>query len=667
MSLRSRSRIAATLVATLSLLLAIAAPSFATDVVIGALDVVCEEGEGPTDYGIAFTIRTDRPDGPESEHPQIRVEYRPGGSSSWTLLATGALNAGNGYEFSSTVTGFDFTGLDTIEVRATAVGVADGGSNWGDGRLAGDRYQSTTAVDDCGFSDPGENAEASWTAGCPDSSEPAVFLKNAGAAGDADITFDVRGSVADRTFQKTVTLEPGATKRVDFVFTNDDGTPFETEDTTVVARVLIDGDVEFSRDIVVDCLRDELPTPDAAAGPACTEDGGAVEVESDNPTDAPVEFVVSIDGKVVDTFTLGAGESRTDSYPVGDGEHDVSVQADGADVSDSVVVVDCVEAAPVADATDVCDAVSGIVVTLDNPGDAPVEFEVVVDGSVVDTVVVPAGGTDTVTAGPLGDGDHDVVVTADGQTIVDRTINVDCSDDPIEVDVEAIAVGVCDEDGGLLVVDLVNEGDEPVDFSIVVDGVEVATETVTAGTETVEVPVAEGVLDVVVIGDGETLVDDTLEIDCTDVRNDVEERPLVGSSCDESIGSVTVELGPATDDQTYTIVVDGDEVASVDLALGDIRTVEVVTEDGDHLVEVFVGDKLLVAQTVTVDCTDVLGNQEGRNPAVDPGGAPAVSDGQLPNAGAAAMAWIVFALMLTFLGADLLLTQLSERWQTVRA
>lgn len=580
------SRILLVVATIAAALLATAAPALANDLVIRSLEAVCSD-DG-TD-GIAFTVGTDRT-GEAAEHPDILVEWRPSDSAEFRELARGELTADNGYTFSQTVTGLDLDGLDQVVVRATAVRTADGGDTWGDGRAAGDTYTSRLDVSECG-EDLSGDARVSWTAGCPTNGVPTALLYNDAPADEgAPVTFRVVGTMDDLVSETTIEVEAGGeptgdgrtldprADEVELVFVDDAGDTVDPEDRTITLTVHVDGAVEFERTFTVDCEDGEPTPPSAAATGQCADQGGVVVVDLDNPTAEPVAFELRVDGEVVRTVEVPAETATVVEHAVADGTHAVVVTAGGTTLLETSVDLDCV-ASPSAEATVACFEQGVLEVELRNPDAAPATFEVLVDGTVVDTRQV-AEATET-GSWTVQDGEREVVVRADGETVLEETLSVDCA---LVGSTAAAVEVVCTADEGRLVATVDNPGDAPTTVQLLVDGV-VRTGTEVAAGAVAEVGVdgvADGDRRVVVTADGETIHDRTLAVDCVEVRG----------------------------------VTDSQEPAP----------------GGD-----------------------------GEGPAPAPDDDVVVAGEQLPATGVGTLAWLLVSLLLLFLGGDLVLSELLSR------
>ena len=140
-----------------------------------------------------------------------------------------------------------------------------------------------------------------------------------------------------------------------------------------------------------------------------------------NPKNVPVRFEIREGDTVLDTVTLGAGQSADDLaglFGEDSGDHDIVLVAipqngsesvlDSATVGSNCVEVEPAVVQPEASVDADCD---GVVVTLDNSGsDEAVTYTVVINGESQD-VTVPAGETDTATGDLRDNGRWNVTVS----------------------------------------------------------------------------------------------------------------------------------------------------------------------------------------------------------------------------------------------------------------
>lgn len=546
----------------LSMLLVTAAPALASDVDLENVRTVCSDG---VPSGLSYTVRlVDRID--ETDSATALIEYRPVGldADAFSTAGTLELHDGNSFQASGVADGLDFAGADRVEVRVT---ITDSDN----AKVAGDSYRQIVDVTECGGGS-GSGAFANFVVCGPEGTAPAALLGN---DGDETLTYDVRAETGGEVFERTVDVEPNRTnnKRVVLEFPNLDSLEGRTIDLTVTH-----GDaVELQRSFEVDC-DDVLATPKADILGDCTSQStGEIVALLDNPTDAPVDYDLVVDGTVVGSLTVPAESTDQLVETVEDGTYEVEVRADGQPIArNGALVIDCVDdpEPPSVDARTEClTDVATIDLTLSNPDVSPATFVVTIDGTEVDTITVTGGSE--VASYAVADGDYDVVVTADGDVVFDEVVSATCVDSETpQVD----AVLVCDDDGGVLTVTVSNPG-EAATAVLTIDGVTVATQTIPADTTTEMVAggIEDGTRAVVLTMDGEVVHEESVEVDCVEVQG------------------VVFEQDPPTDPA----------------------------------------------------------------PTADP--APTVAGGQLPNAGVQSIAWVLFALLLVFFGGDLVLTELRTR------
>lgn len=155
--------------------------------------------------------------------------------------------------------------------------------------------------------------------------------------------------------------------------------------------------------------------------------------------DATIE--ITVDGVVVGTATAdGSGEwSLTLTEPLADGEHTViasTQNAAGATATDRhTFTVDTVPPALAVTSPEEGETVTDTTPAIRGTGEPGAVVEVVVDGSLIGTVIVAEDGTWTFTpADPLTNGDHTVVVTATdaagNSTTVERELTIDAGAEP---------------------------------------------------------------------------------------------------------------------------------------------------------------------------------------------------------------------------------------------
>ena len=155
--------------------------------------------------------------------------------------------------------------------------------------------------------------------------------------------------------------------------------------------------------------------------------------------------------------------------------------------------------APAASIADDC-ASGGAVVTLRNTGGGEVVYQIVVDGEDFGpTHTVASKGEEKVTVPLTEDQTATIVVEADGVGIVTQQVVTHNCQNPA-----ATAAVQCAEGG--VVVTLTNDGDSPVELTVLKDGQVVTTVEVGATPVDVTVPMTEDQTSTVTVEDGDTTV-----------------------------------------------------------------------------------------------------------------------------------------------------------------
>jgi hypothetical protein len=131
------------------------------------------------------------------------------------------------------------------------------------------------------------------------------------------------------------------------------------------------------------------------------------------------------------------------------------------------------------------------------------------DGSET-TEAVQAGESKTVVLTGFADGEHAIGVTADGEVLDAVEVTVDCAQPYIDG-----FTLQCTEGGVILT--LGNSGTVPVEVSILVDDVEIATATIPAGdVSDILIPLDEDQKATIKVTSGDdVLVDTSVDFDCT--------------------------------------------------------------------------------------------------------------------------------------------------------
>lgn len=497
------TRLVLVLSTMLSMLLATAAPALASDVDVDGIITLCVEGEPD---GLGYTAELfQRQD--ETESATVAVSYRVDGEGDFAQIDELVLNAGNGYRASGSASGLDLDG-ERVTVRMV---VTDSDNP----KVEGDTKNHSADILPCDTGTP-SGVTADHTACRDGAAAPAALLGN---TTEETVTFTVIATVDGQSSTQTVDVTPRATDNRLRVPVSIDGID-DFEGRTMRLVVEVGGATELDKTFTIDCEEEQQPEPEAALLGDCTSTGGAIVASMDNPTDATVTFTVTINDEVVDTVDVAAGGSDEREYAVADGSHAATIEAGGVELASADLDIEC-SASPTADATTECFTdVATIEITLSNPDPTSATFVVTVDGEVVETVDI----TDSVVpvSVPVADGVHEVVVTADGVTIYDESINVLCTE---EVFADAVAAVECTPDGGELVVTVDNPGDATT-AQLVVDGEIVADVDVPSLelTDLIAPGLDDGPHDVEVIVGGETLLAETFDIDCVEVQGVVLEK-----------------------------------------------------------------------------------------------------------------------------------------------
>jgi hypothetical protein len=294
-----------------------------------------------------------------------------------------------------------------------------------------------------------------------------------------------------------------------------------------------------------------------------------------------------------------------------------------------------------------------LVVTVSNDAEAtaPARFAVFVDGVVVDRVgPVPPGGSETVVldggdlAG-LEDDTFTVAVRSGGKLVTSEVVTLDCAPGPPVVVVDA---GLACEDGSARgVVEVTNNGTDPVQVSLEVDGAPVgAPVDVPPGaseTGTVDLSAYEDTtVTATVVVDGTTVASFVITPDCVEPRPQPEVS-VAGQVCPPP--STTVTLSNTGDPESrviFVIRVDGRIVqVSAPVYGGDSTTIVGDLsrfEDQTVVVEVRANGEVLGSRTIAVDCEPEPGPEPGPDPGpgTDTGAGP--GSGSDPDAGSQSVA-----------------------------
>jgi uncharacterized cupredoxin-like copper-binding protein len=353
---------------------------------------------------------------------------------------------------------------------------------------------------------------------CDRPGEPEVDSEVECDAGDGDVAITLANTGGDDPVEFVVT-DPRDGSTVTRTVDVGDSTTVVLEgfdDGTHTIGVTADG---AELDVTVDVACDVPGVPEVDASAECVDFDGEITITLAN-TDGtePIEFVVTDprDDSTV-TRTVDVGDTATvELVGFADGTHTIGVTADGVEL-DQTVDVDCDRpGVPAAAAAAECTAEGGeITVTLENTSPAG-EAESIVfvvtdprDGSET-TEAVQAGESKTVVLTGFADGEHAIGVTADGEVLDAVEVTVDCAQPYIDG-----FTLQCTEGGVILT--LGNSGTVPVEVSILVDDVEIATATIPAGdVSDILIPLDEDQKATIKVTSGDdVLVDTSVDFDCT--------------------------------------------------------------------------------------------------------------------------------------------------------
>jgi archaellum component FlaF (FlaF/FlaG flagellin family) len=276
---------------------------------------------------------------------------------------------------------------------------------------------------------------------------------------------------------------------------------------------------------------------------------------------------------------------------------------------------------------------------------APANFEILVDGVVVQTVgPVAPGDSQTVTLTGDADGlQEDATITVEvrsppgGDVIATQVLTVDCAAPPPDVDVTAQLECVGEVARGSVTV--TNNGQQPVTVTATVDGAPAGTPLVVAAgateTATADLSAFEGqTITVAILVDGNEVATYTGTVDCVAPQANPSVS-VAGEECPPP--STTVTLGNTGDPDSqvvFVILVDGKVVQrTAPLFGGDTTTIVGDLsrfEDQTVAVELRANGKVLGSRTIHVNCTTVAGAQGTAQPGSTTG------SGVLPASGSGA-------------------------------
>lgn len=420
---------------------------------------------------------------------------------------------------------------------------------------------------------------SSVTPSCVDGDgQVVVTLTNSG--GEA-VVFDVTSPTTNVVEHITVGADSSTTRTY---------SGFADGNYTVTIKV---GATDLSKSFTIDC---DHPLPKVTSSVVCDagHDGSITITLANEGTEAVVFHVTDPNTNVVENVTVAAGASTTRTFGgFVDGDHSVTVTADGQDFTQSFTVHCDLEPSYSLDQT--CADGDGVVeVTLVNNGD-DLDAVFVLNGT---TYTVAPGASQLVSLGSLSDGSHDIPLTING---VDQTFTVvvDC-DRPGQP--AADVVHNCVDEDGSVVVTLRNIGGQlPLTFTV--EGV---AYQVPANSS---VPVAiDGLTDgqhVIDISQGANDFSQTVDVSC-DLAPSVDyTQSCIEGENGHSDGQVVVTLRNNGDDVSVVFTVNGDQYtvgpkASQDVTIGGLS-------DGDHHVAITAG-----ALDLSFDITGIACDHPGK-------------------------------------------------------
>ena len=327
-----------------------------------------------------------------------------------TSVGQGAFNLANQYQFSGNFTWP--TGATSIIVTSTP------NAAWGNGVVSNVGSSVTVNKPSNCPGQPGVSKVVSCTNSSPGHGDGTVTLtlSNTGSGPFAsNSTFTVYNP--DQTTTSTpYTVAPGLTKNVAF-----GGLADGSHTVKIVA-----GSTDLSQTFSVDC---DSPIPSSSLAVTCANGDGQVVVTLNNAGGKAVTFDVT-DPKTntVEHVTVNADSSTTRTFSgFADGNYTLTIKVGNTDLS-KPFTIDCDHAKPKVSSKVVCDASDGsITITLDNKeGTEAVTFDVTDPTTQeVKHITVNFGTEQTITFGGLSDGQHSVLVTADGQNFT-QTFTVSC-------------------------------------------------------------------------------------------------------------------------------------------------------------------------------------------------------------------------------------------------
>ena len=300
-------------------------------------------------------------------------------------------------------------------------------------------------------------------------------------------------------------------------------------------------------------------------------------------------------------------------------------------------------------------------VTVSNAPEAtdPATFTIRVDGVAVQTVgPVAPGDSETVTLNGAPEDQVAVIeVVSGGEVVASEVVTADCVPGPPPVTLQA-GIG-CDGQTAVGRIEVTDNGPDPVEVQLLVDGVQVGpTVTVAPGTtESRDVDLSayeDRTITAEIVVDGDTVATYTVTPDCVPPAPEPSAR-VAGTVCPPPTATVTLgNAGDPASSVVYGIRVNDRPVqTSAPIYGGDTTTIVVdLTPFEDQTVRVRAGynGSVVVDRTVTVDC---VADDDGTGPT---NGGTAPDDGVLPGVGADLPAGVLaLGLGLVAAGAVLLL------------
>jgi hypothetical protein len=284
---------------------------------------------------------------------------------------------------------------------------------------------------------------------------------------------------------------------------------------------------------------------------------------------------------------------------------------------------------------------------------APASFEILINGVVVETAGPLAPGeseTVTLTGGPGGalEGLEDqtltVAVRSGGEIIASEVVTIDCV--PGAPDVAIVAELACDAGAAQGTVTVTNNGPDPVEVTVTVDGTPVGAPVVVApgATETGTTDLSayeDQTITVAILVDGTVAASYTVTPDCIAPRTDPR-ISVAGQECPPPSTTVTLANEGDPDSRVVFVIRINGRVVQVSAPIYGGDTTTIVGdlsqfEDQTVTVSVRANGELMGRRTITVDC---------EQPSAGPGG------GTGPSASLPAGGGVTGPVVLPSVGAD---------------